>query len=83
MAEFIISFCCAFFHLNSCLQHYNLEVARGNRIDAHDILFSPTLIMMIVLLFPANCHNASNYNRNRMQIPQKVKPGCHHHQSYQ
>ena len=35
MAEFIISFCCAFFHLNSCLQHYNLEVARGNRIDAH------------------------------------------------
>ena len=50
MAEFIISFCCAFFHLNSCLQHYNLEVARGNRIDAHDILFSPTLIMMIVLL---------------------------------
>ena len=35
MAEFIISFCCAFFHLISYLQHYNLEVARGNRIDAH------------------------------------------------
>ena len=26
MAEFIISFCCAFFHLISYLQHYNLEV---------------------------------------------------------
>lgn len=35
MAEFIISFCCAFFHLISYLQHYNLEVARGNKIDTH------------------------------------------------
>lgn len=35
MAEFIISFCCAFFHLISYLQHYNLEVARGNDLDIH------------------------------------------------
>ena len=35
MAEFIISFCCAFFHLISYLQHYNLEVARDTTMDVH------------------------------------------------
>ena len=36
MAEFIISFCCAFFHLISYLQHYNLEVPGDVAMNVND-----------------------------------------------
>ena len=65
-----------------CLSSVNQALCKDS-IHSSYRLHNPEIHVLMSSCFPANCHNTTDDNKDRMQIPQKVKPAGYYYQSNQ